>query len=355
MIIQGRSRFRRTIAKTLTGTAIVPATCLCAAAAAVVTGSAVQASAGTPTGRPDPDRGVARVIGRAAQQATRTYWTPARMESATPEQFGRDGTVKASGASSGAPGGTPTATHFNGVPTVGALFYTTGTKKHFCTASVVASSGDDLILTAAHCVYSKGYKTNIEFVPEYHSGHSPYGAWAVQTITIATGWKSDANPDFDFAFLTVTPPGGTSRQIQKVTGALSLGINEGYDHPIEVVGYNDTDSQPVRCLTHSFKFSATQMEFYCHDYKAGTSGSPWIRGYHPPQGTGTVYGDIGGYEQGGDYEWASYSPYFGSQVQAVFKQAEQKAAAATARPPHLARRDTAMSPGASPRLRIRPA
>jgi V8-like Glu-specific endopeptidase len=342
LIIQGRFRFRRPTTKVLTGT--VPATCLCAAAA-LVTGSTVQASVSSPTGNPDPDRGVARVIGRATQQATRAYWTPARMESATPEQFGRTDV-----SSSGAPRGTPTATHFNGVPTIGALFYTTGKKTHFCTASVIASSAGDLILTAAHCVYSKGYKTNIEFVPEYHSGHSPYGAWPVQTITIAEAWKNGSNPGFDFAFLAVTPPSGTSRPIQKVTGALSLGINEGYAHPIEVVGYNDTDSQPVRCLTKSFKFSATQMEFYCHDYKTGTSGGPWIRGYHAPQGTGTVYGDIGGYEQGGDYEWASYSPYFGSQVQDVFEQAEQKApaAAATTRPAHLARQDPRMSPDASP-------
>lgn len=307
----------------LTGTVAVPATCLCTAAA-VVTGGAVQASATTPptTGNPNPDIGVARTIDPAAQQVTRSFWTPTRMKAATPEAFGRAAPVK-DRASSGPPRGTPTATKFNGVPTIGALFYTTGTKKHFCTASVIASSADNLILTAAHCVYSKGYKTHIEFVPEYHSGHSPYGAWAVRTITIAAGWKSNANPNLDFAFLAVTPPVGTHRPIQKWTGALSLGINEGYDHPIEVVGYNDTDSQPVRCLTKSFRFSATQMEFYCHDYRAGTSGGPWIRGYHAPQGTGTVYGDIGGYEQGGDYEWASYSPYYGSQVLGIFRQAEK--------------------------------
>jgi hypothetical protein len=42
--------------------------------------------------------------------------------------------------------------HFNGVRTVGALFYTTGSKAHFCTASVVDSATLNLILTAAHCV-----------------------------------------------------------------------------------------------------------------------------------------------------------------------------------------------------------
>ena len=67
-----------------------------------------------------------------------------------------------------------------------------------------------------------------------------------------------------------------------------------------MIGYNDGDDQPVR--------------------------GPWIAGYRPGSGTGTVFGVIDGYETGGDYEWASYSSYFGSALRALFGQAERLAA-----------------------------
>ena len=43
---------------------------------------------------------------------------------------------------------------------------------------------------------------------------------------------------------------------------------------------------------------------------------------NPVTGSGTVIGDIGGYEQGGDYPWASYSPYYASPVLRLFRQAQ---------------------------------
>ncbi|HYZ56814.1 MAG TPA: trypsin-like serine protease, partial [Streptosporangiaceae bacterium] len=264
-----------------------------------------------------PGIGVVHAVSPAAQRATRTFWTPSRLATATPEQGG----IK-SNATAGAPPGTPTATKFNGVPTVGTLFYTVGRRQHFCTASVVNSATANLILTAAHCVYSSTYASNIEFVPEYHGGLQPYGAWVVQSITVATGWQQSHDPNLDFAFLSVAPPPGTRRPIQSVTGGLWLGLDRGYSHQIEVIGYNDTDDAPVGCATSSFEFEPDQMEFYCHDYWDGTSGGPWILGYNSRTGAGTVFGVIGGYEQGGDYEWASYSAYFGWQTLRLFMQAE---------------------------------
>ncbi len=36
-----------------------------------------------------------------------------------------------------------------------------------------------------------------------------------------------------------------------------------------------------------------------------------------------MHGVIGGYEEGGSYEWASYSPHFGAAIGALFGQAEK--------------------------------
>jgi hypothetical protein len=132
-----------------------------------------------------PAPGVVHAVGSGAQQTARSFWTRSRMAAATPQSGGASGGasgVKASprahsSATPEPPPGTPTATLFNGVPTVGALFFTTGSDAHFCTASVVNSIPGDLILTAAHCVYSaSGYSGNMEFVPGYHDGIQPYGA-----------------------------------------------------------------------------------------------------------------------------------------------------------------------------------
>jgi len=124
-----------------------------------------------------------------------------------------------------------------------------------------------------------------------------------------------------------TPGPATGTKIQARTGGLTLGINRWYQETVEVIGYNDTDNNPERCLTKSFRFRIGQMEFYCHGYWTGTSGGPWIIGYNAWTGTGTVCGVIGGYEQGGDYEWASYSSYFGTQLRDLYQQAEKQAAA----------------------------
>ncbi len=201
------------------------------------------------------------------------------------------------------------------------LFYTTGGKGHFCTASVVDSTVDDLALTAAHCVYSKGFATNIEYVPGYHAGKQPYGAWPVSAITVTNGWKLSHDPDLDFAFLTLAAAGG--KQIQARTGGLTIGFTRWYSQKIEAIGHNNRGAEPIRCATKSFRFRTGQMEFYCHGFWTGTSGGPWIIGYNARNGTGTVFGVIGGYELGGDYEWASYSAYLGSAARLLYRQAER--------------------------------
>jgi len=276
-------------------------------------------------------------VSGTAQSGTLAHWTSQRMRTATalspvllrsglpattqlPTQPTRSQLVPEVTA----PKGIPRAVPFIGSPTTGALFYTTGGKNHFCTASVVDSTAGDMVLTAAHCVYWKGFATNIEYVPGYHNGVQPYGAWPIAKITVASGWQSSHNPDLDFAFLTAAPVGG--RQIQARTGGLTIGFTRWYSEKIEVIGHNDTDAEPIRCATKSFRFRTGQMEYYCHGFWTGTSGGPWIIGYNAKNGTGTVFGVIGGYELGGDYEWASYSTYFGHATRVLYQQVEAQTA-----------------------------
>ena len=298
------------------GTAPGRAAALVSALALVVAGTGTVAAVAA-TGTPRPGGAVVHAVGQPAQRGARTYWTPARMAAATPVPG------RASGGPA-SPAGIPSPTHFPGVPTVGALFFTTGTKAHFCTASVVRSKPKNLVLTAAHCVYGSTYASNIAYVPEYHFGKRPYGTWPVTAITVAAGWRQSHDPNLDFAFLAVAPPAGTSKPVQQVTGGLRLGIDRGYTHQIEVIGYNNVGHQALGCATNSFEFMTNQMKFYCHDFQDGTSGGPWIIGYKSHKGTGTVFGVVGGYRQGGNVPWASYSAYFSTSVHELFLQAGGK-------------------------------
>jgi len=307
---------------------LVVAVSLFAASPPVVAAAAPQPGGSAPS----PASGTVHVISRAAQDATRAFWTASRMEQATATKAaagqgvaGQGTTGQGGTRTAGPPSGTPTATPFGGAPTIGVLFYTTGSGAHFCTASVVDSKRENLIMTAAHCVYSSGYSVNIEFVPGYHDGRRPYGTWLIQAVVVAKGWRQRHDPDLDFAFLTVVAPGGSGRPIQRVTGGLQLGIDRGYARWIRLVGYNNAGADPVRCANHSSEFRSGQMVFYCHGYRDGTSGGPWVIGL-TRRGTGTLFGVIGGYQDGGDYDWASYSAAFGASALGLYRQAEATAA-----------------------------
>jgi V8-like Glu-specific endopeptidase len=210
-----------------------------------------------------------------------------------------------------------TPVSFSGTPAVGALFTTSDGQlgKHFCTASVVNSPAGDLILTAAHCMkgYSDTGSPGIAFVPGYDNGAAPFGVWQVTRIFTDASWSATADPDDDFAFLTVAQP-GHSTPIQSVTGAENLGTGQPTTGLVRVIGYPDGQNEPLVCQNSTSMLSATQTQFDCDGYTSGTSGSPFLTG----TGDQTVVGVIGGYQQGGDSPDISYAAVFGQKVQALY-------------------------------------
>jgi hypothetical protein len=102
---------------------------------------------------------------------------------------------------------------------VGALFDGAWqSEPHFCTADVVDSRSGDVIVTAAHCL--SGDAKDLEFVPMYHDGQAPYGAWDVTGAQISQRWLRHQDPQADVAFLTVKSRdiGGTERTLESVVG-----------------------------------------------------------------------------------------------------------------------------------------
>jgi V8-like Glu-specific endopeptidase len=232
-------------------------------------------------------------------------WTGDRIRAAVAEHPGTTRTAK------------PTALN----ALVGAVFTHNSGGDHFCTASVVDSAGQNLIVTAAHCVWDPGLgqRSELVFVPGYRDGDTPNGVWPLLSVTVDRSWQDSADPDLDVAFAVVQAQGGL--QVQQVLGANRLGTDRGYDLPVKVTGYPSSGEVPITCSNTTGEQSPTQLRIDCPDYTGGTSGSPWVTDFDPATRTGTVVGVIGGYQQGGDTPDISYSSYFGDDVQALYDRA----------------------------------
>jgi V8-like Glu-specific endopeptidase len=217
------------------------------------------------------------------------------------------------------------ANSFAGTPAVGALFYRQGGQlEHFCTASVVRSKHENLLVTAAHCMAGRKLAPagTVVFAPGYHNGVFPYGQWVVRAAYTDRQWQASQDPDDDVAFLVA---GRAGRRIQKYTGAETLVTGARLPQEVRVMGYPDSSSQPVFCDAAARAYDKNhlrQMVFYCTDYTNGTSGGPFLAHVSGATGTGRLIGVIGGYERGGFTPDASYSAQFGHSVAALFAWAQ---------------------------------
>jgi V8-like Glu-specific endopeptidase len=221
-----------------------------------------------------------------------------------------------------APPGTPTAKPVPGTSRVGPLFASGTDAQHGCTASVLASSSRDLIVTAAHCV--NGTAAGMRFAPGYDRGATPYGVWTVTRAYVDPAWVTSQDPNHDYAILRVAKKRSSHRPtgVEDVTGGAVLGTAPSDGTPITDVAYNaGINDQPISCTTAAHQTSAGPS-FDCHGYVSGSSGSPWLSG--DPDGDGTaVLGVIGGQNEGGCFDFTSYSAPFDPDVIALLQRAER--------------------------------
>lgn len=188
---------------------------------------------------------------------------------------------------------------------VGALF---GSKRHFCTASVVRSPHRDLLVTAAHCLDNGDGP--LVFVPGYRNGEAPYGKWKVRKRYLPEGWANGQDEDSDVAFAAVEGDvqdavGGNRFVTGTATGATA----------VTVTGYPSSRDVPISCTNKPTVRNRTQQRIECPDFTGGTSGSPWVNG------DGQVVGVVGGHEGGGATADVSYSVVFGAEAAALYRDA----------------------------------
>jgi V8-like Glu-specific endopeptidase len=288
--------------------------CLAMAGSLAVAGGALGSGAG---GAPPTRR---MVVTEAA--VSESYWTPDRMQDATPEDPRAPGEVPDATSRSAL----RQSTVFHGVPTIGALFFRNGSGDHYCTASVIDSRRRNLLITAAHCIHGgkgRGYASQVAFVPRYDGGRRPYGIWTAKMLIVKWGWIHYSDPDLDFGFVAVNPQHG--HEIANVVGSNRLASDQGFGHTVNVAGYPAGKDHAIYCRGTAKKQARYQLRFDCAGFTGGTSGSPWLLSYNSKTKTGYTNGVIGGYQRGGKYAYISYSPYFDKDVRELWDDADRAA------------------------------
>ncbi len=222
-----------------------------------------------------------------------------------------------------------TSTRTSGVPEVGVLYAGSGATKHTCTASVVHSGRGNTLVTAAHCVAGSG--VGMVFVPGQSGARAPYGRWTVTAAYIEPEWGVREDPHADVAFLSVAPRmiNGVATEIEKLTGAYDLGPAAKRGQHVTVIAYPTAGPDPIKCATKVYLTQAFPS-FDCRGFVSGTSGAPWLRiTRHGTQ----IVGVIGGLNQGGCYDYTSYSPRLGRDADAAYDRALDDAPGDTAPQP----------------------
>ncbi|GAB3960892.1 hypothetical protein GCM10029978_011590 [Actinoallomurus acanthiterrae] len=182
---------------------------------------------------------------------------------------------------------------------------------------MINASQQNLLLTAAHCLYDPDkhrWNSNVAFVPGYSAGHRPHGVWPIWMMAVDKRWTGNTDQDLDFGFAAV------NGRIAHTLGYNTIWINEGFHRWVTIIGYpsrahnHNPPDKPIQCTNYTFKQAKYQQGFDCKGFYNGTSGSPWMLSYDSRRQTGYVIGALGGYQRGGAYDWRSYSAVFDNDI-----------------------------------------
>jgi len=200
---------------------------------------------------------------RAGAESTRDYWTPKRLASAEPvpvasapgggalaaprsaEAVGRPG-QRPGTAPAGIAGAPQLNRLFSGEvadqtlypqSANGKLFFSSGRSDYECSASVVQSQSNSVILTAGHCIFGRrgGFSKRLLFVPAYVDGAQPYGSWTWDFEVVSKQYFKSESLHFDYGAVKLRP--NASGSIGDVVGELGLRWNQSRDQLYRAIGY----------------------------------------------------------------------------------------------------------------------
>ena len=231
----------------------------------------------------------------ADQQSVEDYWTKERMENATPleeRKLERSDTPNRQKLDSsvdgdkqlldGVIGNLDTVKAAPNTSFIGKVFTTLNGKNFIGSGVIVVSDSHDLVVTAAHVIYSlddSQFVENMMFVPGYDDGNAPFGKWTAQKMSVLKQWSDNApnHDDYDIGLARMRPNDDTN--IQDVAGASGICFNCRKDAGITAYGYpgaTDNGQRLVACLGTTEPEGEHLIIRDCPAMTGGASGGPWL-------------------------------------------------------------------------------
>lgn len=119
----------------------------------------------------------------------------------------------------------------------GRLFFTQGRKRYTCSAVVVQSRSDAVVLTAGHCVLWRGrWSRRVIFVPAYRRGERPFGLFRGAAEAVPRGWWAGHGLNYDYGAVKLRR-GSRGRRVGDVTGEVGVSWSYPRRQLYRVVGY----------------------------------------------------------------------------------------------------------------------
>lgn len=174
-----------------------------------------------------------------------------------------------------------------------------------CTATVVSSNTGSVAVTAAHCVFwpaagpmagafpSHGWVRLEQFIPGRTGDGTPYGRWQIERAWVDPRWRDTGAIAYDVAFLLIRPQRG--RSVQDVVGSQGIAFTTpAAGTAVTALGYPveaPFDGRTLRrCFTSAVAIdpsSDNALTMPCA-MTPGASGGPWLTGFNPGTGAGTI-------------------------------------------------------------------
>ena len=251
------------------------------------------------------------------------YWTPERMEAATPAELQFGGTAEQAKAEAAPLPWTseeittpytqaPTSTH-------GKVFFTLGGGDYVCSGTALLSGNKSVVWTAGHCVNEGpgAFASNWQFVPAYKDGAAPLGAYVAENLFTTSAWGNSGDFSYDLGAAVVAPAGGTA--LTDRVGGRGIAFNSARNQNYQSYGYPAAppfDGERLwRCnsplQTSDYSANPPTLGIGC-DMTGGSSGGGWIVG-------GSVV-SVNSYGYGNQPE-VMYGPYQGSVAQSLYNAA----------------------------------
>eukprot|EP01080_Neovahlkampfia_damariscottae_P007156 gene7156-11469_t len=162
--------------------------------------------------------------------------------------------------------------------TVGRAFFRYGQGSASCSGS---ASGNNVILTAAHCVFKDGrFHSSWIFVPQYNNNRAPVGRWATRGNLIFPEYRQNSNSrGRDVAFVIAAKR--NEKTLEEVIGKLSIGTCDVGDSYL-ALGYPSPGSKMKRTIGKILRRYPVPRWYNPSPVGIrsaqgpGSSGGPWI-------------------------------------------------------------------------------